>query len=365
MAVETVVVLDGSSKIPIAEVPTGTGATQVSLGNHAHSGVYEPADANIQDAVTKRHTQGTDQGLDTGGASAVTAAQCKQAVTDDHTHTNKSTLDTYTQTEVNLADAVSKKHSNTSDHVPNADTDLDATFEATLEKVANKGAVSGYAPVDAAQKVPTANLGGAGADNTKYLRGDQSWQVPSGGGGSAVAEGRPAKTGTVYLSIPGAEPSGTTVLAIAVNTLYHEPIYVATQITLDQLVIEVTTLAAGAIRLGIYTADTDWQPVALVLDAGTVDTSTTGVKTISINQVLAAGRYLLVLVGNATPSIRFIRGGSRFTGLNNALGTGPCIFRLTRSFTYSTLPATPSDWTDIVTGAAPFSHFVFVRISTP
>jgi hypothetical protein len=32
-------------------------------------------------------------------------------------------------------------------------------------------------------KVPTVNLGGAGADATKYLRGDQSWQVPAGGSG--------------------------------------------------------------------------------------------------------------------------------------------------------------------------------------
>ena len=34
----------------------------------------------------------------------------------DHAHANKATLDTYTQTEVNLADAVTKKHANTLDH---------------------------------------------------------------------------------------------------------------------------------------------------------------------------------------------------------------------------------------------------------
>jgi hypothetical protein len=36
--------------------------------------------------------------------------------------------------------------------------------------------------LDANQKVPTVNLGGAGADNTKFLRGDQTWQVPPSGG---------------------------------------------------------------------------------------------------------------------------------------------------------------------------------------
>jgi hypothetical protein len=48
------------------------------------------------------------------------------------------------------------------------------------ENITNKGAVSGYAPLDASSKVPTENLGGTGADNTKYLRGDQTWAVPSG-----------------------------------------------------------------------------------------------------------------------------------------------------------------------------------------
>jgi len=36
--------------------------------------------ANIDDAVLKRHTQGTDQGLDTGGVNATTATQIKSAV---------------------------------------------------------------------------------------------------------------------------------------------------------------------------------------------------------------------------------------------------------------------------------------------
>lgn len=57
------------------------------------SGKPSSSPTNIDDAVSKRHTQGTDQGLDTGGANATTAAQVKQAVTDDHTHSNKTILD--------------------------------------------------------------------------------------------------------------------------------------------------------------------------------------------------------------------------------------------------------------------------------
>lgn len=51
------------------------------------------------------------------------------------------------------------------------------------ESTTNKGALSGYASLDSNTKVPTIQLGGSGADNTKYLRGDQTWQVPSGGSG--------------------------------------------------------------------------------------------------------------------------------------------------------------------------------------
>jgi hypothetical protein len=54
------------------------------------------------------------------------------------------------------------------------------------QKESEKSAASGYASLDAGTKVPTAELGGAGADNTKYLRGDQSWQEPAGGGDVAT-----------------------------------------------------------------------------------------------------------------------------------------------------------------------------------
>jgi hypothetical protein len=61
-------------------------------------------------------------------------------------------------------------------------TNLTSAWKTTVDNfIASKGAASGLAPLDANSKVPTVNLGGAGADNTKYLRGDQTWQVPTGG----------------------------------------------------------------------------------------------------------------------------------------------------------------------------------------
>ena len=45
--------------------------------------------------------------------SGIAKSSVQSAITNSHTHSNKSLLDTYTQTEVDLADAVSKKHSHT------------------------------------------------------------------------------------------------------------------------------------------------------------------------------------------------------------------------------------------------------------
>ena len=44
-------------------------------------------------AVTASHTKNADTKLDEGGANEVTAAQVKSAVTNNHTHSNKATLD--------------------------------------------------------------------------------------------------------------------------------------------------------------------------------------------------------------------------------------------------------------------------------
>jgi Pectate lyase superfamily protein len=57
--------------------------------------------------------------------------------------------------------------------VVNLTSDLAAT-----EKISNRGAASGYAPLDGTSKVPTANLGGTGASGSTFLRGDQTWTAP-------------------------------------------------------------------------------------------------------------------------------------------------------------------------------------------
>jgi hypothetical protein len=49
---------------------------------------------------------------------------------------------------------------------------------------AEKGVANGYAELDSGVLVPTIRLGSGAADATKFLRGDRTWVVPPGGGGT-------------------------------------------------------------------------------------------------------------------------------------------------------------------------------------
>lgn len=138
-------------------------------------------------------------------------------------------------------------------------------------------------------------------------------------GVSSVAVGRALASGVTFGSVPGAQ--GAAVGGAQVQTagrLMYAPWLVKTDITLDRLAIEVTTaVAASNARLGIYNADTSWQPTTLVLDAGTVSCATTGIKTLTINQALPAGRYLAVHnVDTAGISLRTIVASHEMTGID-------------------------------------------------
>lgn len=88
---------------------------------------------------------------------------------------------------------------------------------------------------------------------------------------------------------------GNPVLGI----LHGQPFLVPDNATYTKIAVECTS-GQGATRegrLGIYN-DTDGAPSSRVLDAGTVDLSTTGLKEITISQALTAGWYWLAYVGN-------------------------------------------------------------------
>lgn len=139
--------------------------------------------------------------------------------------------------------------------------------------------------------------------------------------------------------------------AIAANRLCASPHIIARRSTIDRIAIKVTALAAGShCRLGIYDSDGVY-PKNLVLDAGEIDSSTTGFKAIVIDRQLNPGLYWFAVVSDGTPALHFLDNsydqGAVVLGLE---GDGSSMYlnatSVYRSFTYGALPnpfGTPSE----------------------
>ena len=96
--------------------------------------------------------------------------------------------------------------------------------------------------------------------------------------------------------------------AYTLNRLYLYPLFIQESITIDRLGVECTVANASTTwRVGIYNADSNGVPTTVLLDAGTVDTSTTGLKTITVSQTLNTGLYYIAGVwqgGSTSPQMR-------------------------------------------------------------
>lgn len=105
------------------------------------------------------------------------------------------------------------------------------------------------------------------------------------------------KTGSFYSSV--IFTSDTTLTTG--NTLFAIPFIVVKTTTFDRIAVHVSTLEASTnVRLGIYNDDGTINPGSRIVDAGTIDAGSTGVKTIVINQTLTPGLYWLASVSNTT-----------------------------------------------------------------
>lgn len=84
--------------------------------------------------------------------------------------------------------------------------------------------------------------------------------------------------------------SSRTTLAMPDGTLYAVPLWLGVDHGFDKIGATISTLAASsAIRLGAYADNGNGSPGALLFDAGTIDSSTTGSKEITIAQTLPRG----------------------------------------------------------------------------
>src|SRR5690606_34484293 len=119
----------------------------------------------------------------------------------------------------------------------------------------------------------------------------------TGGGCGCVGDGC-AKTAPeetyLLLAVIVVNVRGTISYAGEVDTIYYFPIVVREALQITGVVAEITggTGSGRLARIGIYEADFDLQPTALVGE-GEVDCSTTGIKSVAVAETLPPGRYLL------------------------------------------------------------------------
>ncbi len=187
--------------------------------------------------------------------------------------------------------------------------------------------------------------------------------IPSG-----VFSGRAKSASTTYPNLPGISVVTIAPVARAIDTLYYEPMILDTRSTLDELWLEVTTLAAaGVARMGIVAADANWQPLgSAIVTSGEIDTSTTGIKKATALAIpLSAGRYLrLVRFGVVGPTVRIHRGSIRGAPFVTGMGASGSVITLTKAEAYAaTFSAPVTPWDTATGGSTPFENTVLCVLS--
>jgi hypothetical protein len=148
----------------------------------------------------------------------------------------------------------------------------------------------------------------------------------------------PVRANRYYL--PVSLVAGTSTSAVVANTVFYLPHYLPGA-TVNRIGIEVTTGAAGAARLGFYADDGAGLPGALILDAGTVDTtSNANVEASFTARTLPNGIVWAAVVFDATPTCR---NGTAANSFLLGLATPSATQRgYQATLTYGALPATAS-----------------------
>lgn len=179
-----------------------------------------------------------------------------------------------------------------------------------------------------------------------------SWAAPSPPAGAYYSV--PPVSGRYYQSPATSAAPGS--LVVTANRLYLRPFPVPQTTTYDQIGLQVSALSAGNCRMGIYGPFTgSFASLPLVLDAGTFSTGTTGAKTITINQQLTPGWYILAAVFDATPTVRAPTNDTNLSPWGRtAIATGSQESSAYYAFAYAALPSpstTTPTWADELTPA--------------
>ncbi len=163
----------------------------------------------------------------------------------------------------------------------------------TAENAANRAAANGYAPLGADSRLPVANAPLINMPLPYLLQ--------------------------PFSTLKGAANVNATGAAalMVVGRLYFARLVLSAPMMLSELGLRVSTAGAAGTkaRLGIYHAQADGLPGALLVDAGEVPTDSIAYVSVTINETLAAGTvYWLVAIFDGTPTV---------AGFNNHASQGP------------------------------------------
>jgi hypothetical protein len=171
----------------------------------------------------------------------------------------------------------------------------------------------------------------------------------------------PVLASGLYSSWGGlSSPGVSSAIPASTNVFLRFP--VSRACTLDRIGLEITTLgAASVVRLGIY-AETNGKPAALILDAGTIDATGTGLKEITISQAITAGVVWLCAAAQGSSTVAWRcadagdLGGSVSNSTTNASQQGRSVF-----VEGSVSGALPSSATPTTNGSL-YRPRIFVRV---
>lgn len=137
----------------------------------------------------------------------------------------------------------------------------------------------------------------AGEANIALNYGSVAGQPAEGDHTHAFAGGGPVpgwQIGRYYSTIELLAGFSASARTQTANTEVCAPVFVPGDFDADRIGVYVSTLQVGStVRLGIRENGADGWPGTLLLDAGTVNSATTGAKEITISQALEAGWYWL------------------------------------------------------------------------
>ena len=131
-AVSTAVVDVAEIKAELSSVVISVEELEEEAHTHENKALldtYTQTEEDLADAVTEKHSHSNKSLLDT---YTQTESDLADAVSSKHTHDNKSLLDTYEQTEENLADAVSKKHTHSNKTLLDSYTQTEADLASAV-----------------------------------------------------------------------------------------------------------------------------------------------------------------------------------------------------------------------------------------